>query len=130
LDYLILRKLHIALAGLSIAGFVLRWIWVMSRSRLSESTLTKILPHVIDTALLAAGVLLAINIGQYPGQSGWLTAKIAGLLLYIMFGTIAMRLATKQLPRISAFLCAVTTFAWIVSVARLKSPWGFLGLIG
>lgn len=102
----------------------------MHRSRPGELRLVKTLPHAFDTAFLATGVLLAITIGQYPGQSAWLTAKILGLLLYIIFGMLAMRLSRRLHLRISAFICAIATFTWIVSVARLKSPWGFLGLIG
>jgi uncharacterized membrane protein SirB2 len=37
-----------------------------------------------------------------------------------------MKRAESRHGRILAFLAAISVFAWMVSVARLKSPWGFL----
>jgi len=30
--------------------------------------------------------------------------------------------------KVAAFLAALSSYAWILSVAMLKSPWGFLGV--
>ena len=43
----------------------------------------KIVPHLVDTLLLASAVALAVMSHQYPLANGWLTAKVAGLLIYI-----------------------------------------------
>ncbi len=110
----------------SILGFMLRWSWRISGSPLAHLRLTKIAPHVIDTLFLAAGVALTFTIHQYPFYSDWLTAKIIGLLAYIVLGMFAMSAKLSRPWRVAAFLAAISIFGWIVSVALSKSPWGFL----
>jgi uncharacterized membrane protein SirB2 len=84
-------------------------------------------PHVIDTLFLASGLTLAWTIAQYPFLTGWLTAKVSGLLAYILLGMTAMSGRISRRARAIAFFTALLSYAWILSVAMLKSPWGFLG---
>ena len=111
-------------AAFSIAGFILRWAWKMNHSRFSSYRLTKTAPHIIDTLFLASGLALAFSIEQYPFSTPWLTAKIAGLLTYIVLGMLAMSGGIPRLGRIAAFSLALFCYCWIISVARLKTPWG------
>ena len=115
-----------SLALISISGFVLRWFWSNSNRRKFEHRLTRVLPHVIDTLFLATGIWLAIILSQYPLSHGWLTAKVFGLIAYVIAGSMAMKDKNEQLVRTIAFIAALVIFAWIVSVARTKTAWGFL----
>jgi len=125
-----LRQAHVILALISVAGFCLRWFWRMSGSPLGTARVTKVLPHVVDTAFLVTGVVLAIGLPPYPGLATWLTAKISGLVLYILCGIVAMRSAPRLLLSSLAFITALVAFAWVVSVARTRLAAGFLaGLI-
>lgn len=127
MSYLALKAAHVALAALSIGGFVLRWNWRRTGHPYATARLTRILPHIVDTLLLTAGIWLALLIAQYPLVHAWLTAKIAGLLLYIALGMVAMRSAPGSRRSVAAFISAVVVFAWIASIARSKSAWGFFG---
>jgi uncharacterized membrane protein SirB2 len=127
MTYLALKQAHVALALISIAGFALRWNWKRTSHWLAATRTVRILPHLIDTLLLAAGIGLAVRIGQYPLTDGWLTAKIAGLLLYILLGMVAMRARPGSRASQLAFIAAVLVFTWIASIARSKSAWGFIG---
>ena len=127
MSYLALKQAHVILALVSIIGFALRWNWKRLDHRLAATRAVRIVPHVIDSLLLAAGVAMAMQIGQYPLTHAWLTAKIVGLLLYIGLGMIAMRSAPGSRRSTTAFVCAVFVFAWIASIARSKSAWGFFG---
>lgn len=90
-DYFLpLRAIHVTCAGLSIAEFVLRWIWMLADSRLLATRPAKILPHIIDTLLLASAIALVAIIG-FSANAGWLGAKIAGLVVYIVPGTFALK---------------------------------------
>ena len=106
----------------------------MTGSGKAGHRITRTLPHIIDTLFLVSGIALTMTINQYPFQVPWLTAKIAGLLVYIVLGSIALKRARTRTGRSLAFAAALITFAWIVSIARFKSPWGFwldvLALIG
>jgi uncharacterized membrane protein SirB2 len=129
MSYVLLKQVHVSFALASIIGFVLRWNWRMSGSHLSQMRLTKTVPHVIDTLFLTTGVALAFSINQYPLVHPWLTAKITGLLVYIVLGMFAMSGKLSKPWRVTAFLAAISTYAWILTVARFKSPWGFLSLL-
>ena len=86
----------------------------------------KILPHIIDTALLASAITLAIVLQQYPFVDHWLTAKLLALCLYIVLGTIALKRGKTQLIKTSALMGSILTFSYIVAVAITHSPlpWG------
>lgn len=126
MDYFDLKSLHIFLALTSISGFVIRWVWMKSGSRFSQHKLTLILPHLIDTLFFASGIWLAWTIQQYPFVHGWLTAKILGLMAYIILGSLALKHAKSPRGRNLAFIAALVVLVWIITVARSKNALGFL----
>jgi len=124
-DYAAIKLVHVGAAALSIAGFALRGAWMLrSPQRLSERWV-RIVPHAIDTVLLASALWLAWQMGA-DGTRGWLWAKVIALLVYIGLGTIALKRGSTRRVRVAAFAGALATFAYIVSVAIAKSPLGLL----
>ncbi|MBL8439538.1 MAG: SirB2 family protein [Zoogloeaceae bacterium] len=124
--YALLKQCHVTCVGLSFCGFLLRGIWMLQGSRLLARRLTRTVPHVIDTLLLASAIGLALILGQYPLQNDWLTAKVVGLLVYIGLGALALRPGRPRWLRGVAWVAALGTFGYIVSVAITKNPAGFL----
>lgn len=124
--YQSLKYVHMGCAVLSIGGFALRGWWMLSGHRLLRHRLTLSLPHIVDTALLGSAIAMAVMIGQYPFQADWITAKVLGLVVYVVLGTIALKRGRTPRIRALAFVAALLVFAWIVSVALSKSPAGWL----
>lgn len=124
--YLTIKHLHVTCVILSITGFCLRGWLLMQKSALAGRRWFRILPHVNDSILLAAAIALTVLIDHYPFVDAWLTAKIFGLLAYIIFGAVAFRPGRPPAVRFVAGLAALTTFGWIVSVALSKHPAGML----
>ena len=58
------------------------------------------------------------------GNGGWLVAKIVGLLVYIVLGTIALKRGRTRRTRAAALIGAIATFGYIAMVALTKSPLG------
>jgi len=129
LVYLQLKWLHIGLAALSVAGFTLRWVWMMRGSDRVHHRLTRVLPHVFDTLFLASGIALAVLLRINPLVHHWLAAKLCGLVAYILLASLAYSRVRSRRLRIVLFALALVTYAWILSVARLKTPLGALALI-
>lgn len=127
--YVVLKHLHVACVALSATGFVLRAYWMLSGSALLRSRAARVLPHLVDSALLASAIALAVLMRQYPFEAPWVSAKVAGLLLYIALGAQALRGHTLR-RRLAALAAALCTYAWIVSVALSKNPAGFLSMNG
>ncbi len=115
---------------LSGSGFLLQGIWMMRRSPLLDHRATRVLPHVVDTVFLASAITLAALSAQYPFVAPWVTAKVIGLVVYVVLGYVALRRGPTMRIRVFALACALLVFSWIVSVALTKSAAGFLVLTG
>lgn len=145
--YVAMKHLHIACVVLSITGFCLRGLLVWqnavvaqadvgeanvkqrSGGRSQKSALAgrrwlRMLPHINDTILLAAALTLTVLIGNYPFVDTWLTAKVFGLIAYIILGTLALKAGRSPRVRVVAGFAAVLVFSWIASVAMTKHPLG------
>ncbi len=116
-----LKHLHMTMAGLSILGFLLRGYWAWANPLLLRSKPVKIVPHVVDTLLLASAIGLLVVYGWNPFAFGWLTAKIVLLVVYIGLGMMALKGRASAPVRVGAFFAAVAVFAWIVSIAVSKT---------
>ncbi|MBL1376164.1 SirB2 family protein [Zobellella iuensis] len=129
MSYLAVKHAHMMFALISITLFMLRaWLAVPSPARINNKLL-KVLPHVNDTLLLLLGIWLAVQIRQVPfDNSPWLTAKVIGLVLYIIVGTIAIKRGKTQGQRLGAALAAIAIFAYIYGAAVSKSPLSWLAL--
>jgi len=76
-------------------------------------------PHI---PLLASAIALAIISSQYPLAQSWLTAKVIGLIAYIVCGAIALKRGKTKTVRAVFFVVALLIFAYIVLVALNRSP--------
>ena len=121
MTYTLLKYLHVICVVLSGAGFVLRGAWMLRGSPLLAQRWVRVLPHVVDTVLLASAIALALMLEQYPLVQGWLTAKLIGLVVYIVLGTIALKRGRTRGVRLTALAGALLVFAYVVAVALTKS---------
>jgi len=82
----------------------------------------RVLPHVVDTLLLASAIALVLMLAQYPFVHSWLTAKVIGLVFYIALGMVALKLGATLRVRIAAWIAAQLVLAYVVAVAITKNP--------
>lgn len=115
--YPLLKNIHITCVLLSISGFLLRAWWRFYAPHRLQAKLVKILPHMIDTLLLASAIGLSLILQQYPLVHHWLTAKVVLLLVYIFAGAITLKTRFDRQVSLFAFLIAVSSFATIVFTA-------------
>lgn len=133
--YAVLKHLHVTAVVVSFALFVLRGAWMLGGSPLLQRRWVRIVPHVVDTVLLASALGLAWTIQQYPFVHAWLTAKVLALLVYIVLGSLALRGSggsrdagdsRPRWVRAACYLAALLAFGYIVSVAVAHDPRGAL----
>jgi len=127
--YILVKYVHVASVVLSLTGFFLRGILMIRASPLLNARWIRVLPHINDTILLVAALSLAAMSGQYPFVVGWVTAKVLGVIAYIMLGSMALRAGSTRRMRIACWLGALAVFGWIVSVAVTRQPAGFLAAL-
>lgn len=119
--YEAIKLVHVTSAAISVAGFLVRGLWMLADSPRLRERWVRIAPHVVDTILLASAIYLAVTIRQYPGVNPWLTAKVAALVVYIVLGSIGLKRGKTRRIRIIAWLAALATFAYIVGVALTRN---------
>lgn len=124
--YLLAKYLHVGSVIISLGGFAARGVLMLAQSPVLNTRFVRIAPHVVDTILLASALWLAWIIRQYPFVQGWLTAKVIGLVVYIVLGAIALRRGRTKGIRVAAFVGAAATAFYIVSVALTHDARGFL----
>lgn len=129
MSFYAVKMLHIACVIASFALFFLRGVWMITESPLLQRRWVKIAPHVNDTLLLIAGLSMAFMIRQYPFIDGWLTAKVFGLIAYILVGTIGLKRGKTKSVRIGFWIAAQVVFLYIVSVALTRSVNPFAALL-
>lgn len=120
--WLTIKMAHITFALVSISLFMVRAIWSVFESPVLQKTWVKILPHIVDTLLLASAVYLAVASRQYPVQQHWLTAKLFALIAYILLGTMAIKRGKTPLQRGIFALLAIAVFGYMLTVAFYRSP--------
>lgn len=127
MTYLLLKHLHITCVVLSGLGFALRGFWMLQESARLQARWVRVLPHVIDTLLLLSALSMAFLSSQYPFAQDWLTAKLAGLLVYIFLGAVALKRGkTKEIRRL-ALIGALLAFVYIISVALTRQVLPYWG---
>lgn len=122
MDYAGLKLTHISCAAISYTLFFVRGIWMLNGSAMLQQAWVRTVPHIVDTALLASAIALAIITRQYPLATPWLTAKVLALLLYIALGMIALKHGKTRGVRITAWIAAQAVFGYIVAVALTRNP--------
>jgi uncharacterized membrane protein SirB2 len=124
MDYAAWKLLHQTTAAMSLAGFVARGLGSFVQAAWVRHRFTRIAPHVVDTLLLLSALVMAWMLRLTPSNAPWMVAKVAGLLLYIGLGMVALRPGRPLALRITAWVAALAVFGWIVSVAITKQPLG------
>ena len=123
--YTIVKPIHITAVVLS--GLLFFWRGLRAlMSYPNNGFAYRVLPHIIDTVLLASAIYLSYLMQQYPFVHAWLTAKVVGLILYIAFGYMAVKKAKGFIEKLFYFLLATATFIYIVGAAYLHTPWSWL----
>ncbi|MDX1320186.1 MAG: SirB2 family protein [Oceanospirillum sp.] len=115
--YAAFKHIHLLTVALSLGLFTLRSVWMLLDSDKLQKRWVKIVPHIIDTLLLVSAIGLMFQIQQYPFSDGWLTAKLLGLIAYIVIGTIALKRGKTKGTRVIALVAAFGVIAYIVGVA-------------
>jgi len=120
--FILAKGIHLTTLTIAITGFILRGIWMVMDSPLLHARVVKIVPHVNDTILLISAVWTGAIINQYPFVNTWLTVKILGAIAYILFGAVALTYGKTKQIRISCFIMALLSFAYVGGVATTKNP--------
>jgi uncharacterized membrane protein SirB2 len=128
--YPVIKATHVGLVFLSGSLFAGRGLGVLLGATLPMSMPVRRLSQVIDTALLAAALLLLAALQLNPWATPWLLAKLMLLVAYIGLGTLALRRASTRAGQALAYAAALSCFVMMIAIARTHDPMGFLRILG
>lgn len=111
-----LKHLHMTIAALSVALFSLRFIWLLMGSDTLSKKWVKITPHIVDTLLLALGVIMAVQLMLNPLSTMWFAEKLLAVIAYIFTGYYTLKLARNRPMQILGYLGAI---GWVMLIVRL-----------
>lgn len=122
--YPFVRWAHIGLVLTSGSLFAARGLGVLLGAQWAMASGVRRLSYSLDTALLAAALLLLYILDLNPFAVAWLGTKIALLLLYIVLGTFALKRARTPRMRLVFYIASLLCFAFMLTVARAHHPLG------
>ena len=122
MSYLAVKHIHLFCILTSLMFFIMRGSWALYCPDKLQQKWIKVIPHIVDTFLLLSGLTMAFLLQQYPFVDHWLTAKVLALCLYIGLGSAVIKGNFSTPLKLLAFLAAISTFIYIVSVAMSHSP--------
>lgn len=122
-----IKAVHILCVLLSGALFALRGTLVLAgRGAVAQRAPVRYLSYTIDTALLTAALMLLTLLPGAMFANGWLTTKLVLLVAYVALGSFALKRARGPRARAICFLLALGTYLYMLGVARMHHPLGWL----
>lgn len=128
MDYAAIKLIHQTAVTLSVSGFFVRGAASLLGASWVRARMARTVPHLVDSLLLLSGLMLAWTLRLTPDRAPWLLAKLAGLVVYVGLGVVALRPGRPRGIRAAAWIGALGVVGWMVSVAILKHPLGVFSL--
>lgn len=119
-----IKSLHVWMVLLSGGLFALRGASVLLGRRWAMALPVRLASYAIDTTLLTAALMLLTMLPASMFANGWLLMKVTLLVIYILFGTLALKRARSPRQRTVFYVLALLTYAWMLTIARSHHPLG------
>ena len=120
--YMMAKHIHLTAVALSILLFIFRFIWSRFDAQILAKKWVRVVPHIIDTILLASAIWLCVILSQYPFVNAWLTFKVVGVVAYIILGLFALKKAKTSVGQWGCFIAALVVLMGTAMVAVTKQP--------
>lgn len=124
-----IKLLHLWLVGLSGGLFAVRGLCALLDMRWPRWDWVKWSSVVIDSLLLTAAAMLVTMLPKGFFDNGWLAVKLLLIAAYIVLGILSMRASQSKARRWLLYLAALATFVWVIGIARMHQPWGWLASV-
>ena len=123
---LFLKYVHIVCVAASFALFFVRGLWIIRSYPQSQERWARILPHVVDTALVISAVWLLFSSPQKGWPGDWLTIKLLLIAAYVALAQYVFHVARGLVTRMLLWVMALLVFLFVTTVAVLHDPRGIL----
>lgn len=125
--YVAVKQAHILLVLLSGLLFAFRGAGVLAGA--GERVMApawRYTSYLIDSALLLAGVALAVQLALSPLEVHWFGVKLTLLVIYIVLGSLALKRGRTPRVRAACYGLALAVYCWMIGVALRHDPLSWL----
>jgi len=119
LDIDLLTKAHSGIAYLVLLIYIIRGIMMLAGSALTSSRTALGVASLITLALFGLGVFIAFE-KHLSFADGFVLTKIIGLLLFVAFGTVALKQGLSKLIASILWLLGLAAFVYTYLIATQK----------
>jgi uncharacterized membrane protein SirB2 len=123
MSYELIKMLHMTMALLLGAVFLLRGGLLLAGSTWQQKTPIRILPHIISAVLIVAGIMLTKAMGGVPS---WVWLKFGLLFVFLILSGITFKRITGTLKQSVWLLAALLAYTAAMVVAFTKTIPGFV----
>ncbi len=107
------KPVHVACALVSVTFFVVHAVWMLQGAALLNVPWVRVAPHIVDTVLFLTGLYLA----TLWGWPTWVIVKLAGVVAYIVLGSLALHRAPSPRGRRISLVGALVAVSFVFMVA-------------
>jgi len=119
MDINIILKAHSGMAMLVLLIYIIRGIMMLANSRLTNSRLLLSVAAITTLALFGLGVYLGF-LKHLSFADGFIMTKIIGLLLFVAFGTVALKQGLSKLVASILWLIGLAAYVYTYLIATHK----------
>jgi uncharacterized membrane protein SirB2 len=121
MSYEFLKTLHMSMATLLGLQFIVRSILLLSGSSLQQKVWLRIMPHLLSTVLIIAGIMLTVKMGGVPA---WVWLKFALLFVFLIASGVAFKRVGSKVLTCVWLSAALLAYVAAMVLAVVKSlPW-------
>jgi uncharacterized membrane protein SirB2 len=121
-----IKALHVGLVFASVSLFAARGSLALAGSKWVLGGPLRFLSFGIDTALLAAALVLFAMLPGAMFANHWLTAKLLLLVVYVLLGSFALRHGRTRRVRVACYLGALAVIVLMYGIAVHHHPLGWM----
>ncbi len=122
-----IKWVHIACVLASGLLFASRGLLVqVGQAGIAQRVPVRLLSYAIDTTLLTTALMLVSILPGAMFANGWLTTKLVLLVAYVALAMLAMKRVRAPRVRLVFYAAALTTYLYMLGVARMHHPYGWL----
>ncbi len=119
MDLTVLVKAHSGIALLMLLIYLIRGIMMLANSRLTNSRVMLTFAALITLSVFGLGIYLGF-MKNLSFADGFIMTKIIGLLLFVAFGTIALKQGLSKPVAIVLWLLGLAAYAYTYLIATHK----------
>lgn len=119
MDLSLLIKAHSGLAMTVLIVYIMRGVMMLANSTKTNSTLVLSIASIFTLLLLGLGIYIGFT-QKLSFADGFILSKIISLLLFIAFGTIALKQGLSKVVASGLWLLGLITFIYASLIATHK----------